>query len=154
MNRPAAGETSAQPPMPTSARVAAALMGALGVLLLLYFAVTWLGREGLAQAVGRARPEMSADDAAQYVIVSAIPYVVLGVMLTVSALFLPRRRAWARWMGVGSSFLLAALMLLAMVSMGGATPISLFVLVLAVATVTSLVARTTVAWVPWLNKGY
>ena len=141
------------PPMPTSARVAVGLMGTLAVLLLLYSAITWLGREGLAEAIGRAQPELSADDAARYVIVSALPYLILGLMLAVSALFLPRRRAWARWTGLGSAFLVAAMMLLGMASIGGVTPISLFVLVLAVAAVTSLAARSTVTWVPWLNRG-
>lgn len=139
--------------MPTSARVAVGLMGTLAALLLLYSAITWLGRDGLAAAVGRARPDLSADEAARYVLVSALPYLILGVMLAVSAAFLPRRRPWARWIGVGSAFLLAGMMLLSMVSIGGMTPISLFVLVLAVATVSSLIARTTVAWVPWLRSG-
>jgi len=43
--------------------------------------------------------------------------------------------------------LLAGLMLLGMVSIGGVTPISLLVLVLAVAAVTSLLARPTAGWV-------
>ena len=38
-------------------------------------------------------------------------------------------------------------MLLGMASIGGVTPISLLVLVLAVAAVTSLLARPTVGWV-------
>jgi hypothetical protein len=139
--------------MPTTARVAVGLMGTLAALLLLYSAITWLGRDGLAEAVGRARPDLSADEAAQYVFVSALPYLILGVMLAVSAGFLPRRHAWARWTGVGSALLLTGMMLLSMVSIGGVTPISLFVLVLAVATVSSLVGRTTVAWVPWLRNG-
>jgi hypothetical protein len=139
--------------MPTSARVAVGLLGTLAALLLLYSAITWLGRDGLTEAVARARPEMSADDAARYVLVSALPYLILGVMLAVSAVFLPLRRAWARWMGLGSAFLLAAMMLLGMASIGGVTAVSLFVLVLAVAAVTSLAARPTVAWVPWLNRG-
>ena len=70
--------TGEAPPMPTSARVAVGLMGTLAVLLLLYSAITWLGREGLAEAIGRAQPEMSADEAARYVIVSALPYLDPG----------------------------------------------------------------------------
>lgn len=139
--------------MPTSARVAVALMGTLAALLLLYSAITWLGREGLAQAVARARPELSADDAARFVLVTALPYFILGVMLAISALFLPRRRAWARWTGLGSAVLLAGMMLLSMAAVGGITPISLFVVILAVAVITSLAARPTVAWVPWLHRG-
>ena len=133
--------------MPTSARVGVGLMAALGAMLLLYAAITWLGRDGIAQAVGRARPDLSPDEAARYVIVSALPYLVVGVVLVVSAWFLPQRRSWARWTGVAGSILLTGLMLLGIVSVGGMTPISLLVLVLAVAAVTSLLARPTAAWI-------
>jgi hypothetical protein len=44
-------------------------------------------------------------------------------------------------------------MLLGMVSIGGVTPISLLVLVLSVAAVTSLLARPTGEWVPRLRSG-
>jgi hypothetical protein len=133
-------------PTPASVRVAVVLMGVLAAMLLLYAAITWLGREGLAEAVGRARPDMSAAEAARYVLVSAAPYLVIGVLLAVSAWFLPQRRRWARWTGVAASFLLAGLMLLGMASIGGVTPISLLVLVLAVAATTSLLARPTSGW--------
>src|SRR5687767_14079491 len=73
----------APPPMPTSARVAVILTGALAAMLLLYAAIAWLGREGLADAVGRARPDYSPDEAARYVLVSTLPYLVLGVALAV-----------------------------------------------------------------------
>ncbi len=135
------------PSMPVAARVAVILMGALAALLLLYAAITWLGREGLADAVARARPDLSQAEAARYVLVSALPYLVVGVVFAVSAWFLPQRRAWARWTGLAASSLLTALMLLGMLSVGGATPISLLVLVLAVSTVTSLLARPTGGWV-------
>ena len=134
-------------PLPTSARVAVGLMAALGAMLLLYAVITWLGRDGIAQAVGRARPDLSAAEAARYVLVSALPYLAVGVVLVVSAWFLPQRRSWARWTGVAGSFLLAGLMLLGMASVGGVTPISLLVLVLSVAAVTSLVARPTATWI-------
>ena len=134
------------PPMPASARVAVGLMGVLAAMLLLYAAITWLGRDGLTQAVARARPDFSQAEAARYVLVSALPYLLVGVVLAVSAWFLPQRRSWARWTGLAASFLLAGLMLLGMVSIGGVTPISLFVLVLSVAAVTSLLARPTGDW--------
>ena len=138
---------AAPSPMPTSARVAVGLMAGLAGMLLLYAAITWLGRDGLAEAVGRARPDLSPDEAARYVLVSALPYLVVGVVLAVSAWFLPQRRPWARWTGLAGSFLLTGLMLLGMASVGGVTPISLLVLVLSVATVTSLLARPTGDWV-------
>jgi hypothetical protein len=122
-------------------------MAALGAMLLLYAAITWLGRDGIAQAVGRARPDMSPAEAARYVLVSALPYLGVGVVLVISAWFLPQRRAWARWTGVAGSLLLTGLMLLGMASVGGVTPISLLVLVLSVAAVTSLIARPTAAWI-------
>ena len=139
--------------MPTSARVAVGLMAALAGMLLLYAAITWLGRDGLAQAVGRARPDLSPDEAARYVLVSALPYLGVGVVLTVSAWFLPQRRAWARWTGLTGSFLLTGLMLLGMASVGGVTPISLLVLVLSMAAVTSLIARPTGSWIARAGAG-
>jgi hypothetical protein len=139
--------------MPASARVAVVVMGVLAAMLLFYAAITWLGRDGLAEAVGRARPDLSPDEASRYVLVSALPYLVVGIVLAVSAWFLPQRQPWARWTGLAASFLLAGLMLLGMVSIGGVTPISLLVLVLSVAAVTSLLARPTVEWVPHLRGG-
>ena len=133
--------------MPTPARMAVGLMAALGALLLLYAAITWLGRDGLAQAVGRARPDLAPDEAARYVLVDALPYLVIGVALAVSAWFLPQQRRWARWTGLAASILLAGRMLLGMASIGGVTAISLLVLVLSVAAVTSLLARPTVSWI-------
>jgi hypothetical protein len=133
--------------MPAPARVAVILLGALAAMLLLYAAITWLGRDGLAAAVGRARPDLSPDEAARFVLLNALPYLVVGVVSAVSAWFLPQRRPWSRWTGLAASVLLAGLMLLGMVSIGGVTPISLLVLVLAVAAVTSLLARPTAGWV-------
>lgn len=133
--------------MPVPARVAVVLLGSLAAMLLLYAAITWLGREGLAVAVGRARPDYTQDEAARYVLVSAVPYLVIGVALAVSAWYLPQHRRWARWTGLAAAFPLAGLMLLGMVNIGGVTPISLLVLVLSVAAVTSLLARPTVRWV-------
>jgi hypothetical protein len=143
---PASGEGTTRP-MPTSARVAVVVMGVLAAMMLLYAAVTWLGRDGLAEVVRRARPDLSPAEAVRYVLVNALPHLVVGLALTVSAWFLPQRRPWARWTGLTASFLLAGLMLLGMASIGGVTAISLLVLVLAVAAVTSLVARPTGDWV-------
>jgi hypothetical protein len=140
-------------PMPASARVAVGLMGMLAAMLLLYAAITWLGRDWLAEAVGRAWPDLSQAEAARYVLVRAAPYLPVGVVLAISAWFLPQRRSWARWTGLAASFLLAGLMLVGMASIGGVTPISLFVLVLSVAAVTSLLARPTGDWIARLGVG-
>ena len=88
-----------------------------------------------------------SGEPSRYVLVSALPYLAVGLVLAVSAWFLPQRQPWARWTGLTASFLLAGLMLLGMASIGGVTAISLLVLVLAVAAVTSLVARPTGDWV-------
>lgn len=133
--------------MPTSVRVAVILTGTLAAMLLLYAVIAWLGREGLADAVERARPGYTPEEAARFVLLDTLPYLVLGVALAVSAWFLPQHRPWARWTGLAASFLLAGLMLFGMVSIGGVTPISLLVLVLSVAAVTSLLARPTAGWI-------
>ncbi len=143
----------AVPPMPTSARVAVITMGVLAAVLLLYAAITWLGREGLADAVTDAQPDLTEDEAARFVLISALPYFLVGIALALSAWFLPKRRRWAHWTGLGASFLLAVLMLLGMASIGGVTQISLLVLVLAVAATTSLAARPTRDWIPRLRIG-
>lgn len=150
-HRPAPDD-GATSPMPASARVAVVLMGVLAAMLLLYAAITWLGREGLAEAVGRSRPDLSPDDAARYVIVSALPYLAVGLVLAVSAWFLPQRRRWARWTGLAASLLLAGLMLVGMVAVGGITPVSLLVLVLGVGALTSLLAPPTADWVPGARR--
>jgi hypothetical protein len=141
------------PPMPTSARVAVVTTGVLAAVLMLYAVITWLGREGLAEAVARAQPQLTADEAARYVLVSALPYFLVAIALALSAWFLPKRRHWARWTGLGASSMLAALMLLGIASVGGITPISLLVLVLSVAAATSLAARTTRDWFPRVKIG-
>ena len=140
-------------PMPTSARVAVVTMGVLAAVLLFYAVSTWRGRDGLAEAVARAQPDLTEDEAARYVLVSALPYLLVGFALALSAWFLPKRRRWARWTGLAASFLLAGLMLVGMASIGGVTPISLLVLVLAVAATTSLAARPTRDWIPKVRIG-
>jgi hypothetical protein len=81
-----------------------------------------------------------------------VPYLVIGLVLALAAWFLPRRQPWARWMGLAASGLLALFSLLSAVSIGGVTVSLLLVLVLSVTAVTSLVARTTGAWVPRLRS--
>ena len=78
--------------------------------------------------------------------------ILLGIVLALAAWFLPHRHAWARWMGLAASGLLALFSLLSAVSIGGVTVSLLLVLVLSVTAVTSLVARTTAAWVPRLRS--
>ena len=79
-------------------------------------------------------------------LVNALPHLVVGLALTVSAWFL---RSGGRGPLDGSGGVVPARRADAarMASIGGVTAISLLVLVLAVAAVTSLLARPTLDWV-------
>lgn len=133
--------------MPVSVRVAAILMALLGALLLLNVAVTWLGRDVLVDRItggqgGAAAREMVERD----LLVNATVYLLVGMMLWISAVALARRRTWGRWNGVVSAGVLLFLTVTTMFSAGGATPTTLFVLVGAVAVLASLLAGTTRQW--------
>jgi len=147
---PAEG-TSAAPSMPTSVRVAIIAMGVLAALLLLNAGLTWFGREGVAEAIVEAGAGVSRDEAETYVVIWVVPYLVLGVLLALASWFLPRRHPWARWIGLASSVVLALLTLFSAVTAGGVTFASLLLLVLAVASITSLLARSTTDYVPSLR---
>jgi hypothetical protein len=147
-----AGDAPARGPIPTSVRVAVIAMAVLAGLLLLNAALTWFGREGVVDAIVKAGTDVDRAEAMRFVVLWLVPYLILGVVLALSAWFLPRGRAWARWTGLAGSFLLGALILLSMLSSGGATIASLLLLVLSIAAVTSLLARSTGAWVPRLRS--
>jgi len=147
---PAEG-TSAAPSMPTSVRVAIIAMAVLAALLLLNAGLTWYGREGVAEAIVEAGADVSQDEAQRYVVIWLVPYLVLGVLLALAAWFLPRRQPWARWIGLAASVVLALLTLFSSVTAGGVTIASLLLLVLSVAAITSLLARTTTEFVPSLR---
>ena len=74
--------------------------------------------------------------------------LLLGLVLALAAWFLPHRQPWARWVGLAASGLLALLSLMSPLAFGGVTISLLLLLVLSVSAVTSLLARTTSAWVP------
>lgn len=147
---PAEG-SSAAPSIPTSVRVAIIAMAILAALLLLNAGLTWYGREGVAEAIVEAGTDVSQDEAQRYVVIWLVPYLVLGVLLALAAWFLPRRQPWARWIGLAASVLLALLTLFSAVTAGGVTFASLLLLVLSVAAITSLLARTTTEYVPSLR---
>jgi hypothetical protein len=136
--------------MPPSVRVAAIVMGVVAALLLTNAALLGFGFDAAVERVAR-EAEVSQDVARQFVLTQLIPNVVLGLVLALSAWFLPRRQPWARWTGLAASALLVLLTLFQMVAAGGITIASLLLLVLSVAAVTSLVARTTREWVPPLR---
>ncbi|WP_142023858.1 hypothetical protein [Blastococcus colisei] len=146
---PAEGQ-AARPVVPPSVRVAVITMGVLAALLLTNAALLWYGYDSAVDRIAR-EADVARDEARQFVLMSLIPNLVLGLLLTLSAWFLPRRRPWARWTGLAASGLLALLTLFQVVVTAGITVASLLVLVLSVAAVTSLLARTTGAWMPTLR---
>jgi len=137
--------------MPTSVRVAVVLMAVLAGLLLLNAVLTWWGREGVARAIAGASADISRAEAERFVVLWLVPYLVLGIILALSAWFLPRRQAWARWVGLAATALLALLTLVSTIAAGGVSAGSLLLLVLSIGAITSLVARGTKAWVPRLR---
>jgi hypothetical protein len=140
------------PSTPTSARVAVAVMATLAVLLLLYVVVTSLGRDQLAATLA-ASTGVSRSEAERAVLVSLWPYATMGLLLLAGAVFLPRGRRWAQWAGLAGSGALAALTLLSAFAAGASTPVSVLLLVLSLAAITSLAARPTTAWVARSRAG-
>jgi hypothetical protein len=138
--------------MPTSVRVAVILLALLAVLLLLNSALTWFGRETITDQLVEAQPDVSRTDALQSVVLFMIAYLGIGVLTALAAVFLPRRQAWARWIGLSTTVLLALLALLSALASGGVSALSLLILVLAIGAITSLMARTTAEWIPKLGR--
>jgi hypothetical protein len=138
--------------MPVSVRVAVIAMGVLAALLLSNAALLWFGFDAAVDRIVAEAADFTRAEARQFVILSLVPNIVLGLSLALAAVFVPRRQAWARWIGLAASGLLALLTLFQVVAAGGITIASLLLLVLSVAAATSLVARTTGAWVPPLRS--
>jgi len=134
--------------MPVSGRVAVGVLAGLAVLLLLSGLVTFAARDAVVDSFAAAQPGSPRSDAEQVVLVNLLQSVVFGLLAAVSAVFLARRRGWARWTGVAAALLLGLITLGATVITGGVAASSLLVLVLCAAAVASLLARTTAAWVP------
>jgi drug/metabolite transporter (DMT)-like permease len=132
-------------PMPTPTRVAVILLGLLAVLLITYAGLIWLTQE--AQIDASVDAGTDRDTAAQVVLLYLIAFLVMGVCSLLAALFLPRRRAWARQVGVLVTSLLVVMSLFGAVSAGGISPVGLLVLVAAIAGLTSLMSRQTKDWV-------
>ena len=143
--------TAAPSVMPASVRVAAITMGLLAALLLVNAGLLWYGFDVTVDRIVREGSGVTAAEARRFVLLALIPYLVVGLILALAAWFLPRRQPWARWLGVGGSVVLALLTLFSMIAAGGVTVSSLLLFVLSAAAVTSLVARTTGAWVPPLR---
>ena len=151
---PAGSEpTGTAPPsvMPTSVRVAAIAMGVLAALLLTYAGLLWYSFDDSVRQIADAAKGVTEDAARRFVLTLLIPCLLLGVLLGLSAWFLPRRQAWARWIGVAASVLLALMMLFSMVASSGIAILPLLLFVLAAVAVRSLLARSTSTWVPPLR---
>lgn len=132
------------PQAPPSVRVAMALLATLAVLLLLYVTITWLGRDGVTQALTEAG--LTPDEARQFLLVNTSAPLVLGIAYALSAWAVSRHRRWGLWTGVVSTVVLALVLLSTMLTAGGVTVVALLLLVLSVAAAASLVARTTRDW--------
>jgi hypothetical protein len=137
--------------MPPSVRVAVIVMGILAALLLTNAALLWYSYDDAVARLVRDGEDVSRSEASQFVIMSLVPYLAIGLLLALAALFLPRRQPWARWLGLAASGLLALLSLMSALTLGGVTISLLLLLVLSVSAVASLLARTTSTWVPKLR---
>jgi hypothetical protein len=136
--------------MPTSVRVAVIAMSLLAGLLLLSVAVSLYLLESLADKLVETA-DISVDEANQRLIVTVLPYLLFGLLFAISAWFLSRRHAWARWVGLTCATVVAMLHLLAAISGAGIVLGSLLQVVLALATISGLLSKKTAAWVPRLG---
>jgi hypothetical protein len=137
--------------MPASVRVAAITMGVLAALLLLNAGLTWYAYSTVIDRLLDEATNVTRAQAERTVRVSLALYLVLGLLLALAAWFLPRRQPWARWTGLATSAALGLLTLFWIVTAGGVSAGWLLLLVLSIAAVTSLLARTTGTWVPRLR---
>jgi hypothetical protein len=137
--------------MPRSVRIAVVAMGVIAALLLVNAGLSWYSRARLAAAVVDARPNLSRASAEHLVLLWMLPYLILGVVLALSAWFLPRGHAWARWIGLAAATLLGLLTLFSVLTSGGITAASLLLIVLSGTAVVTLTSRATSAWVEGLR---
>jgi len=137
--------------MPTSVRVAAISMGVLAALLLTYAGLLWYTFDDSVRQIADAAKGITEDAARRFILTLLIPCLLIGILLALAAWFLPRRHAWARWLGLASSSLLALLMVFSTVAGSGVSFLPLLLFVLAAIAVRSLLLGTTGAWVPSLR---
>ena len=135
-----------RPAVPTPVRVAVAMLALLAVILLFNAGLTWFGRDVVVDRIVAAQPEASRDQTERDVLRGVVISLLVGLLAAASAWGLIRRRAWGRWAGVVVGLLLGVLVLVFMLSVGGATIFSLLVLVVSVATISSLLARASAEW--------
>lgn len=143
---------SNRPAMPPSVRVAVGVLVVLALLLLSNAVLLWAGFDVAVDRVVEETDDLTRDEAEQFVLLSLVPYLALGLVATVAAVFLVRRKGWARWAGVATTGALALLTVVSVLTTGGVTVASLLLLVLSIAGVTSLLAATTRAWLPGTQR--
>jgi drug/metabolite transporter (DMT)-like permease len=141
-------EGTSAPSMPPSVRVAVIVMALLAPLLLLTAGLLWIGYDAAVAGVMESGSGVTRAAAGQFVVRSLVANLVLGLLLALAAWFLPRRQAWARWVGLTALVVLGLLTVVQVVGAGGVTVVSLLLLVLTIAAITSLLARPTAEWIP------
>jgi hypothetical protein len=137
--------------MPTPVRVAAIAMGVLAALLLTYAGLLWYSFDDSVRQIADAAKGITEDAARRFILTLLIPCLLIGVLLALAAWFLPRRQAWARWLGLAASGVLGLLMLFSMVAGAGIAVLPLLLFILAAVSVRSLLHSSTGTWVPPLR---
>jgi hypothetical protein len=135
--------------MPTSVRVAIIVMSILAGLLLLVAAVNLYALQEFSSRIA-TQQGITESEAQRSILLLLAPYLVLGLVFALSAWFVPRRHAWARWVGLTAAAMLGMLHILS-AAMGGGITVLTLLLILCLATITSLAARTTTRWMPRLR---
>ena len=136
--------------MPTSVRVAIIVMSVLAGLLLLNTAVSLYVFAEVVGVIAESQG-LSQGEAERVTLLWLAPNLVFGLVFALSAWFVPRRHAWARWLGLAVASMLGIFLVLTAGAGGGITIMSLLLFVLCLAAVTSLAARPTSAWMPRLR---
>jgi len=139
--------------MPASVRVAVIVMGILAALLLTSAALSWYTFDAVVDRIVEQGNDVDRQQASTAVLQNLVVYGLLGLLVALSAVFLPRRQPWARWVGLATTAAIALLTVFSILVTGGVTAYSLLLLVLSVSAIASLLARTTGAWVPKLRAG-
>jgi hypothetical protein len=137
--------------MPTPTRVAVILLALLGVLELLNSALLWVAQEAAVDRLSE-QPGADPEQSAQQLLLFLIAYAVIGLSGLLAAGFLPRRRVWAWQVGILVTSLLVVMTLSTAVTGRGITPISLLVLVSALAGLSSLLSHQTKDWVRGIDR--
>ena len=136
--------------MPTSVRVAVIVMSLLAGVLLLVAAVNLYVLQEFSARIA-SEQGLTESEAQRSILLLLAPYLVLGIVFALSAWFVPRRHAWARWVGLTAAAMLGMLHILSAAMGGGITILTLLLFILCLAAITSLAARSTTRWMPKLR---